>query len=306
MTLNFLFHVLIATLLSKALIYNVPVHLNWAVIIGVVLYADVLFIIDFSMDVISLWVAGRITHSKMKASRVSVAASVGAAVTVLSTVLSLGSASSAILGAAVSVVMCLIAFKYGGLLLLAKRLAVIWGSGMLLGGIMTYLMTLGNRNGNGTIGGGRTSVISLVPLSVAIIFVLTGVIASVSSKKEVTVILKYRGRSVILRGLADSGNLLKDSFTGDAVIVVFFDKIRGLFDSCESAYLESKAGADIPESFEGRLRYISATGITGETLLPLLKMDEIVIDRKDCRAVVAIDINHSRGEYDCIVPQGIM
>ena len=273
----------------------------------VILYADVLFIIDFSMDVISLWITGRITHSKMKPSRISISAAIGALLSVLCTAFSAGSIISALVSIVSSVLMCIVSFSIGDLLRFLRRLSVVWVSGMLLGGIMTSLMSLGNKNTNIAYSASEAHTFSLVPIAVVILLVLVGSLMKVRGKREVEVILKLGRKSVNLRGLADSGNLLEDPFSGDAVIVAFWSKVSSLFENDEKRYLEDIVSGEIPLSLVGRVRFISAAGIGGQVMLKAVRFDKVIIDSKECRTLIALDMGvEEHKNYDCIVPFRIL
>ena len=272
-----------------------------------ILYADVLFIIDFSMDVISLWITGRITHSKMKPSRISISAAIGALLSVLCTAFSAGSIISALVSIVSSVLMCIVSFSIGDLLRFLRRLSVVWVSGMLLGGIMTSLMSLGNKNTNIAYSASEAHTFSLVPIAVVILLVLVGSLMKVRGKREVEVILKLGRKSVNLRGLADSGNLLEDPFSGDAVIVAFWSKVSSLFENDEKRYLEDIVSGEIPLSLVGRVRFISAAGIGGQVMLKAVRFDKVIIDSKECRTLIALDMGvEEHKNYDCIVPFRIL
>ena len=101
------------------------------------IYGDVLFLINFSMDFLSLYIAGKIMHFKMSAWRVILGASVGAVYGVCSLLFDLGALFNNVITVLVMVMMCAIAFRFGSFRNFAATAALFCGISMLIGGIMT-------------------------------------------------------------------------------------------------------------------------------------------------------------------------
>ena len=93
-----------------------------------VLYADVLFAINLSMDFISLWAAALLGCKPRRALRMSAAAALGGIYAVVSIVAGIHGLWQYISAAGASFIMCLISFgKCGGLRGLLKQSAPIFG-----------------------------------------------------------------------------------------------------------------------------------------------------------------------------------
>ena len=105
------------------------------------IYGDVLFLINFSMDFLSLYIAGKIMHFKMSAWRVILGASVGAVYGVCSLLFDLGALFNNVITVLVMVMMCAIAFRFGSFRNFAATAALFCGISMLIGGIMTAAFT---------------------------------------------------------------------------------------------------------------------------------------------------------------------
>ena len=103
------------------------------------IYADVLFIINFSMDFLSLYIVGRLMHFHMKAWRVILGASLGALYGVLELLLAVSPFPKILITLGVLCLTCFIAFGGCRFHTYAASVALNFGVGMLIGGMMTIL-----------------------------------------------------------------------------------------------------------------------------------------------------------------------
>ena len=184
------------------------------------LYADVLFLINFSMDFISLWASSLLGNRPRKALRMSLAAAVGALYGVVSVILGISGAVAYITAAAFAVIMCMISFGFcGGARGLIRQSALVWICGALLSGIMTAILSF-TRNTAVPISqkGSPTVVIAAAAGIVAIAAVR--LIKRTKKTQRVTVCVEFHENSATFEALCDSGNLLSDPISGDPVITV--------------------------------------------------------------------------------------
>ncbi len=184
------------------------------------LYADVLFFVNFSMDFITLWISAILTSRPRSALRMSLAAALGGLYGVLSVVFHIGGLLTYLLAGTVSILMCLIAFGIDSIFALIKQSALVFGCGALLGGIMTALLSLGGsyEKENYQKSGGITGLLAAV--SVILVYITVRLICNTKNKKTALVKIKWKEREVSFFALCDSGNLLRDPFSGDPVIPV--------------------------------------------------------------------------------------
>ena len=101
------------------------------------IYGDVLFIINFSMDFLSLYMVGKLLHIPMRAWRVILGASVGALYGVLELLLTVSGFVSFLMAVLVMLLMCYIAFGNQAFYRFAMTVALFCGINMLIGGMMT-------------------------------------------------------------------------------------------------------------------------------------------------------------------------
>ena len=201
------------------------------------LYADVLFLVDFSMDFISLWAASRLCARPARAGRMSLGAAVGALYGTVAVITGLSGSLAYISAAAVSVLMALISFRSSGIAEILRESAVIWGSGAMLGGIMTSVLSM-----FGTVspeGSTATPAAGMAVFAAAALYATVRVITRTKSRKSVTVTVRHGGKEVTLDALCDSGNLLRDPISGDPVMTVSSDTLVPLIGEAVCSALTS-------------------------------------------------------------------
>lgn len=191
------------------------------------IYADLLFLVNFSMDFITLWLSALLTSQRRSALRMSISAAVGAAFGILSVLFPLGRALTVLLAGGVSIIMCLIAFGFGGIICVVKQSAIIWGCGALLGGVMTAVLSIGSVSSpTYKTGGGILSVIAAA--AVIAVYVTVRIICNSKGKKTVSVKARFKNKELSFTALCDSGNLMRDPLSGDPVIPVSIEIIEKL------------------------------------------------------------------------------
>ncbi len=257
------------------------------------LYADVLYVIDFSMDVVSLWLTSRITYNRANAKRVAIGASVGALISTLCTALDLGTVLTLTLGIVASLVMCRLTFGELKRSVYLKTVLTLWIVGALIGGVMTMLAGVGRSQGYVEPPQQNNSgILLLLPAGAVISFLFVTVLTKATSKRRVRVSVTILGERREYDGIVDSGNLLRDPISATPVIVVHSTE-----DSLDWSITDDPL-------YRSRVRMIPARSIFGEGLLVALRPDEVTVDGVATCALVA----HKKPEGElrdgvqCIVP----
>ena len=178
--------------------------------------------INFCMDLISLYVTARICRAVSKAYRLISASALGA----LYAVFAVGwDGVAAIAGAlASSVLICLIAMKTDGALQLIRRTATFVTVSMLLGGISYCLYSVAGKQTyyNGTFYADVDAFPLILAGAASAVFILFYIrktrtkITAISAEIKV----ELNGKSVCFTSLADSGLLLCDPISADPVILI--------------------------------------------------------------------------------------
>ena len=268
-----------------------------------VVYGDVLFIINFSMDFLSLYITAQFIHLRLRLVPAITAAAIGAAYGVAAVILDGNELISLLISVAVSILMCFIAL---GKPLLLRHTLIFYAVSLGLGGCMTALYSFaekisGKRIWNGTEALPEASS-NMLPPTVTIPIAAVSVILSlifnrITSKRKNTcensVKLKLGDKDVILSVLADSGNLLTEPISGSPVILTEYNKISNL--------------ASVPASYAVKVRMIPASGIGGDKMLLGFMPDEVIIGQIQKKACVAV-LNDGRSfdSSDALVPAALL
>lgn len=258
----------------------------------ITVYADILFLVNFSMDILTLFLTGRMIGKPISKLKIIISSTLGSFfATALSIVSHHSGIFSVILGIAVSIVMSYIAFgKYSSAGMLIRDSAIVWVVGMLLGGIMTFILSLGEPV---YIDFGRGFTPAFLICS-ALSILLVRLFTSRKSKKTVVVEIAAPGERLSLIGLCDSGNMARDPFSSLPVIIVKKHSLGAL-----GALLEKE---DCPL----KLRMIPVEGIGGHTLMRGFVPDEVYIDGVRSAAVIASDAGDgSFAGHDAVVPASL-
>ncbi len=277
---------------------------------GEVIYGDVFFIINFSMDFLVLFSTSKILHIKTSGIRTVFAASLGGAYSIAALFIE-NTVFSVISGVAASLLMCVIAYPGAKRLLFAKAAALFYGLSVLLGGGVTAAYILLNKIGRGVnVNSDTAPVLSDISLSV---FAILGAVSFAASyitgrifgkqteKKYVEVTVTNRGVSVVLHCLSDSGALIREPASGDPVITVRFDKIAPCLTG---ELLEALSDDTFTKTAQG-MRIIPSRGVGGPRLLPGFCPERITIGGVKRRACIAVLHSTDLKDIDGIVPSSL-
>ncbi len=280
-----------------------------------VIYADSLWMVNFSMDFLALYICGRFLKIPMKPMRLVFAATIGGIYGVVSAFLEFG--IGAVTGGIISVigaVACVLAMT--GLGFGAKGLAAVKSAltytavNMGLGGVMTALYSFAGK-AMGFFGVGRQEVTpSASPLFFAAAALISGIVSLAygkfknksAEKRKVTAELTLLGKSTPLSLLCDSGNLLRDPFSGKPVIVISKASLDGILPS-ELDF----AKLDLSVMGELKARYIPVSGVAGQGMFLCFCPDKISVEGRQIDGAVAIDSDGGDfGGCDGVLPQSLI
>ena len=200
---------------------------------GQTVYVDLLFLINFSMDVLALYLTSRILGRRLRLGRMLLAGALGGVYACAALFLHAGSVAALLLDALVCVLLGAITFwERGGLLVPVLTFTAV---SMSLGGVMTALFTLLNRlelpldtqTGDGD---GISVFLFAFLAAVSALLTLMGgrFFAKRSSVKNATLSIRIGGRSLRLSALVDSGNLLCEPVSGKPCVVAELSAFRSV------------------------------------------------------------------------------
>lgn len=119
-------------------------------------------------------------------------------------------------------------------------------------------------------------------------------------KEKVGAILTFQGKSLPLTLLSDSGNLLREPFSGRPVVVVSEKSLGEILP--EGIYLSETSEISAISQLRGR--YMTVSGVAGRNMLICFSPDEISVEGRTVDAAVAIDGGSAGyGGCDGIIPK---
>lgn len=252
-------------------------------------YADLYFLINMGMDLLSLRITASLLHRKTRVFRLLAAAALGGAYALAALLLSWNGVWGFLADCLAVFFMCVSAFWEKGLsfLRLLRSVLVNLLISMLLGGIMTGLSVLLNRL--------DLPIDALRDDSLPVwLFALLAAAAGVAAyrfarwfglrkkTRTVTVRAVLFGRRVELRAMVDSGNLLRDPVSGKSVIVAEREKLRNVIPQQVFAAEENPGDASFlrwMSTYENasKLRVIPTRTAAGEALLFAVVPDRLTL-----------------------------
>lgn len=245
------------------------------------IYVDILIITNIYMDFLLIQAAKAITHSPMKTVRGLAAAGIGSLFSLVIFFPRLNAAALFFIKLISSALIVWTAFGFDNIRAYIKRLFVFYLSAFIFGGLGTCL----SAAAGGKLIASRNGVIyadfSLPALVVTSISAYACIavykhFADCSEEGAVyTVIVSDKDKTVSFRAMADTGNILKDSFTGKPVIVCprrFLEELYGSVPD-EGSFVLRKGGTAV----FSRWRLIPYTTVSSSGLTAIICPREICI-----------------------------
>lgn len=262
------------------------------------LYVDVLFAINFSMDFLSLYLSGIILHKKFYKIRLLISSTLGGLYGVIGLLFDFNIFLSTVISIFISALMCQIAFKQNKITSFISLIVLFWGTSASLGGIMSLIYGFINKIFYEYIESySYTEIYSgarfLIIVSLSLLFALT-VSKMFSSKlktKVAEVKIEYKNSIYNLKGICDSGNLLKEPLSGKSVILV----VRF-----------SQFGKVIENEKEFKKRYIPYSTVNGEGILKGIVPDKVFVNNNEVTAIIAPIEQKIHDDFEAIVPSSLI
>lgn len=280
------------------------------------IYGDVLFIINFSMDFLSLYIVGRLLHLDMKAWRVMAGASVGALYGVLELLIDTYAFFEYLLTVCVLLLMCFIAFGIKRIRTYFVSAVLVGAVGMLIGGMMTSaFMRLGSYHSYIELGGSIHSVFGDIPVFQFAVFAAlsafaTWAIGRIFRKKSALRTCRLRvcfsGKEREFTALVDSGNLAEEPVSGTPVI--FLKRSAADLLPKNLLFAMQNGAASLSAEDAGSLRVIPSKTITGNGILLAAVPEKTALFSEGVwetrRALIALDMTEGDyGGFDALVPE---
>ncbi|MBE6602583.1 MAG: hypothetical protein E7637_08820 [Ruminococcaceae bacterium] len=249
-------------------------------------YVDLYFLINLSMNFLCLMIGATLLHRTARRGRVLLAAAFGGGYALVALLVGSDGVVGLLLDILTVIGMCAIAFgtRKKGVRGLLRAAAVVWLTSMLLGGVMTALYAGLNRLNLPleSLEDDGLSVWVFVAVSAlaGILTVKGGRWFGLSAKTKSAILeVTLFGKTVRLRAMIDTGNLLRDPVSGRGVAVTELAAVekllpKDLFLACKTgdatAYLSNHEKAK-------RVRLIPANSAAGSALLLAVVPERVVI-----------------------------
>ncbi len=267
----------------------------------VVIYADILFLINFSLDYLCLFIAGRLQNTLCKALRLLAASVFGGIYSFVPYIIELPIPLMLFLHIGAAALICFIAF---GKLDLKKFLLITGAfviSAALMGGLITAIYNISGRYSDGAYTETDSLSFCLICLLSVSITLSYGLICKKKLHTRSTNVRIYIGdEKISAHLLCDSGNLVTEPFSSLPVIVISSSCLPYPYDTPES------------DIFPLPLRAIPFSTSAGKSCFLGFRPDKIEIITpmkapKKVDAFIGIDTeNRNYSGYDGLVPTSIL
>lgn len=257
------------------------------------IYADMLFAINFSMDLVSLFITASIMRRKIYKKRILIASIIGGFYGVFDVVLTLKPVISVVLGILVSFLMCFITHFEKSIKRFVSMYLIYLGVSASLGGFMSVLYSFLNKilakyiesyNYTTVYTGARFFIIASLAILLSIF--IGRLFSSEKEIKSVKISARIDDEEFSFGALCDSGNLLRDPLSGKSVILV------------SSSTPIARKILKIPDIYK---RYIPYSAVGGEGLLKGVIPTSISIENNEVSAIIAsIDKRDFAGYEACV------
>ena len=289
---------------------------------GQTVYADVLFLINFSMDFLVFYICAVLAGRRVEPLRSALASAIGGVYGVISLFIEREGAKVWLFDVLSLVLICTVAFASKDLNIRAfsGRCILFASVSAVIGGIMTAISSALERSGLSSLEYEDGDDISVWLF--ALIAAAGGAAAFVGGKrmkrlaisKPADLIIEYEGKSVCVRAMTDTGNMLTDPLSGRAVAMCELDALSNLFSEEMFGYWKNgELATKIAPGCISRIRFIPAKGVLSakSSLIAAFVPDSVtVVTNKEKRAVdiliAPLTHNLSAGESKALLPPGLV
>ncbi len=260
-----------------------------------IIYADILFLINFSMDFLILFGVGRLMHHRLRVWRLCLGAVFGGVYSVASLLIQ-NSIVRLLSAVAVSFILCLVAY---GAVKYFKTVFLFYSGSVLLGGTVSACYSMiDSLFPDISPSANMTDIPLWLFAAVAFISVIlsfvTGRLWGRGRRAEnIRITVEYSGKKASLLLLCDSGNLLTEPVSGLAVIVCSRSSLFPLIGNAEPTDLEKP-------------RVIPIKTAAGSDILYGFVPDRVLIHNKHRDCVIAIADDGTFAGCDGVIPYDLI
>lgn len=278
-----------------------------------VIYADVLFFINFSMDFISLYITMKLLHRKVGLLRYLAAAFFGAVYGVIQVIFDTPRLLTVTLSLAVSFLMIIITVgKSASFKIYVKYTVILWGISALLAGGVTLVCTLGSTEGLTAVNSKGQSSMFVLAVGAFLALFIVRIFFSSPRAESCEIELRLFGTKIKTTALIDSGNMITEPVSGLPVIFISKKAVAGHYSGADLDILcgdVSLVGSLSPDA-RRRVRIISAKRV-GETrlLCGLMSCETQLLigkEKKRVSACIVIEDTDGYGGNGALLPSVLL
>ena len=278
-----------------------------------IVYGDLLFLINFSMDFLCFYISCLLLHMKLPTLRALISSCIGGIYSVASLFVAVNKKTAFVIDLLALIVMCIIVYykRNVGLGAIIKAIFLYFFVSALLGGLMTSLFSVFNRMeifvADMGIGDGiDVWIFAILTIISSFISIKGGrIFRASSSKKLVRIEISNELDVVKLDALIDSGNLVTEPISGKSIVIVSVEKCKKILD--ENLYNAIKNNSKLSIETISKIRLVPTQSIAGESFLPALKFKRVSVKlgkrQKDIDVYVAFVNSELLSGYDAIISQ---
>lgn len=255
------------------------------------IYIDVYFLKNIIFNILLLYLTSLIIRKKFKLYRGIIAASIGGIYAIVA-LYSSNIFNSAILKILVSVIMLAITF---GKKEVSVNLSSYFVLAYTIAGIIASLL-----NANSQV------IMIMFALSTIIIFYLYK--KNQRHNEYYEIYIELLPNEIELIAKLDTGNELRDSIFGDAVIVVSEERIKNKLDE-ELLEILNNERLEISDRYKNRIKLISYKTISGEGIKIGIKIDKVIISTEnkniESKAIMILSEKKFKN-YDALIGNNLL
>ena len=274
-----------------------------------VVYADVLLIVNLFVNYALLLCSSMIMKKHTQRLRILLGAAIGAFYGFVVFLPELPSLAEFALRFAATVLIVLGAFGYKNLPSFLRSFFTFFAVSFVFGGIMLVLWVtvapIGMIYNNGAVY--FDIDLAVLAVSTVVSFAVVSLIAHFTARRApkdsiAFVKISYKGKEVKLTALIDTGNSLCETFSGYPVVLGEAESLEKIMPDAVRAFID---GDDVSSSPEMRL--VMHKTVSGTGVLPVFRPDYIEVKSvshsiKTSEVYVAVTKNNlARGEYEMIL-----
>ncbi len=272
-------------------------------------YADVLFLVNFSLDYVTLYITGRLMSLSSSLLRMSLSSVMGAFFAVSALVFDMKGVLYIIMSAAVTFLMTVCAYKRAGKMGYIGASLLMFSVGTAIGGAVTAVCSLGEGY-RGSIGSDVTEDAAVFAVA-GIAAVITALSARAAKRrqgiKRQSVSITVHGDTLMLEALCDSGSLVRDPLSCRPVLIVRADALREILPL---SVCSAVGGGDVTEidlAELSRIRMIPVSGVGGHRILLGYRPDSVTVGKRQVDCLIALsDDKKTFGGCDAILPSELI